>query len=139
MEDFARQMRDQARRYGETMREQARQRKAEYLGARVPAALKRKVIALAEQRGIPVSDLIRDVLEKAFADLPEASPQGTGTAASYPGVIGWETIELNQPMPCSACGRRLSAGERVSLGLTLGHGDHAILCRKCRPQSSSQT
>ena len=139
MEDFSRQMRDQARRFGETMRDKARQRKAEYLGARVPAALKRRVIAQAEQRGIPVSDLIREVLERAFADLPEPSPHPYGNRPPYPGVIGWETIELNQPLPCTGCGRPLPTGERVSLGLALGQGDHAILCRKCRPQTPSQT
>lgn len=141
MEDFSRQMRDQARRFGESMREQARQRKAEYLGARVPAALKRKVIAHAEERGMAVSDLIRELLEKAFSDLPEPQPRSPMPHSSrpYPGVIGWELIDLNQDMHCSGCGQPLSAGTRVSLGLALAGGDHAILCRKCRPQTSSQT
>ncbi len=135
MEDLARQMRDQARRYGEKMRDQARRRKAEYLGARVPADLKRKVIAHAERRGIPVSDLIRDTLEKAFGDLPDAVRETEKPAGSYPDVIGWELIELNRRMRCTGCGTELAVGERASLGLALGRGDHAILCRKCRPQT----
>ncbi len=142
MEDFSSKMRDQARQFGESMRQQAReharQRKAEYLGARVPPSLKAKVIAHAEALSIPVSDLIRETLEKAFSELPDVTPASKPASDNrFPGIIGWELIELNQAMPCSCCQTPLGSGERVSLGLALAGGEHAILCRRCRPQASS--
>lgn len=147
MDDIRNTMRDMGRQYGERMREQARERadkrKAEYLGARVPAALREKVIARAESLGIPVSDLIREILEQAFAGTPDVRPAApTPTAptverhlepVNYSGIIGWETITLNQARACSACGVPLMPGQEVTFGLALDSNDHAILCRKCRP------
>jgi len=147
MDDIRNTMRDMGRQYGEQMREQARERaekrKAEYLGARVPAALREKVIARAEALGIPVSDLIREILEQAFAGAPEVRPPApTMTTPSvdapakpvnYSGIIGWETITLNQARACTACGVPLMPGQEVTFGLALDGSDHAILCRKCRP------
>jgi len=144
MDDIRKTMRDMGRQYGEQMREQARERaekrKAEYLGARVPAALREKVIARAEALGIPVSDLIREILEQAFAGTPDTRSTVAETAApaaakpvDYSGIIGWETITLNQARPCTACGVLLTPGQEVTFGLALDSNDHAILCRKCRP------
>lgn len=150
MDDIRKSMRDMGRQYGERMREEARQRaekrKAEYLGARVPAGLREKVIARAEALGIPVSDLIREILEQAFAGTPSVNQDARPAAApaspaaerraepvNYSGIIGWETITLNQARACTACGVPLVPGQEVTFGLALDGNDHAILCRKCRP------
>ncbi len=140
MDDIRKTMRDMGRQFGEEMREQARERadkrKAEYLGARVPAALREKVIARAAALGIPVSDLIREILEQAFAGTPDITPTAAPTAAkpvNYSGIIGWETITLNQARSCTTCGVPLMPGQEVTFGLALDGNDHAILCRKCRP------
>ena len=142
MDDIRKTMRDMGRQYGERMREQVRERaekrKAEYLGARVPAALREKVIARAEVLGIPVSDLIRDILEQAFAGTPDVRPaaptvEQAREPVNYPGIIGWETITLNQARACTACGVPLMPGQEVTFGLALDGDDHAILCRTCRP------
>lgn len=144
MQDFARVMRDIGRKQARIMSDRARQtalaRKQEYLGARVPKELRDKVIAKAESLGIPVSILIRNILEDAFNDAaqndvadraPDKShiPAGDGR---FPGVIGWEDITLNRSMPCSACRRRINAGSVVILGLGVPGEDHVILCDKCR-------
>lgn len=145
MHDFARQMRDLGRKQSGIMREQARstamKRKEEYLGARVPKDLREKVIAKADSLGIPVSILIRNILEEAFkvqASNEEkqarqtASPSGNKQEAKYPGIIGWEEITLNKDMPCSGCSRVLSGGSVATWGLGLPREDHVILCDKCR-------
>src|SRR3569832_1831157 len=46
----------------------AMKRKEEYLGARVPRWLKDKVIERARDTGVPVSILIRIILEEAFRE-----------------------------------------------------------------------
>ena len=144
MRDFANEMRNLSRKHAAEMRDHAHaavlKRKEEYLGARVPKALREKVITRANSLGIPVSNLIRNVLEEAFADVP--SPAGatqtaeatrrTDVAERFPRVIGWERITLNRPMQCSGCGRSLSGGDAVTLGLAARGDDHVVLCPICQ-------
>ncbi len=143
MEDFARQMRDLGRKQAERMRDQARsvahKRKEEYLGARVPKELREKVLARADELGVPVSILIRDILIRAFAD--EQSPvkvdraMGGGKPAAdrdFANVIAWERIVLNRSLPCGGCGRDIAAGSVATLALAAPGEDRVILCGKCR-------
>ena len=144
MRDFANEMRNLSRKHAVEMRNHAHsavlKRKEEYLGARVPKALREKVIARANRLGIPVSNLIRNVLEEAFADVPSPvgstrateTTQQTNAAERFPRVIGWERITLNRPMQCSGCGRPLNGGEAVTLGLAARGDDHVILCPICQ-------
>jgi len=144
MRDMGKQMGKMARIHGESMRKKAmalaKRRKEEYLGARVPAHLKERVIARANALGIPVSTLIRNVLEEAFVDEstgPAPAQLAVASAAPketpFPHVIGWEQIRLNQSLPCSGCGRELTAGEAVTLGLAMAGADHVVLCSRCKP------
>jgi len=148
MQDFAREMRKQGMQRARAMRDQAREtalkRKEEYLGARVPRELREKVIARADELGIPVSILIRNILEQAFSggqpardEDPGRSPAPerarTAPAAGFPGVIAWEQIVLNRNMQCASCGREVAAGARATLGLPVPGEVHVVLCGGCRP------
>lgn len=70
----------------------AMKRKEEFLGARVPKELRNKVTARANEQGIPVSILIRNILEEAFKSPPSLvysahegeSLQGMQGAAAAP-------------------------------------------------------
>src|SRR3569833_4063126 len=103
----------QGSRVGTTARDKAlslaMKRKEEYLGARVPRWLKDKVIERARDTGVPVSILIRNILEAAFRegrDGAQTRPsRGAETGAEthliearrrFSTVIGWEQIELNR-------------------------------------------
>ena len=145
MHEFARQMRELGRKQAKIMSDQGRavamKRKEEYLGARVPKDLRKKVIAKADTLGIPVSILIRNILEEAFKDQPgRESGSGRATAAStatkrtvkFPDVIAWEEITLNRDIPCSECSRVLMAGSIAAWGLGLPRGNQVVLCEKCR-------
>jgi len=140
MRKAANEMRELGRKHATLMREKAMQRKEEYLGARVPRELKEAVIDRAASLGIPVSILIRNILEDAFNMQQSATSEITTPARTtghdvphaFPGVIGWEKISLNRSMQCTACGSQLSAGSMVSLGLAMPGEEHAILCAKCR-------
>lgn len=125
----------------------AMKRKEEFLGARVPKELRDKVTARANEQGIPVSILIRNILEGAFKDSPGAdysthrggSLQGMQGGAMvpvhpattcmavgcqeqvrFPAVLGWEIIRLNRQVDCSSCGKPLLPGASVTLGLVPG-------------------
>jgi len=144
MQDFARQMREFGRKQSRIMRDQARasamKRKEEYLGARVPKDLREKVIAKADSLGIPVSILIRNILEEAFKNQISSENTQTKPVSATPGrhdkqfpdVIGWERITLNRDMSCSACSRVLPGGSVATIGLGMSRESHVILCEKCR-------
>jgi hypothetical protein len=123
----------------------AMNRKEEYLGARVPKELKDKVIKHAAGLGIPVSILIRNVLEGAFSEtnsdmdsisvnyhseVPQAR-RGNIAVNKYPKVLGWERIRLNRRTACDGCGNNVDSGVYATLGLSLQGDDHVILCDIC--------
>ena len=152
-------MRERAINRAQAMRNQAlsvaMKRKEEFLGARVPKELRDKVTARANEQGIPISILIRNILEEAFktpasvdntyADkLPQeaaapAEPTLGGGAhpyvARFPAVLGWEMIRLNRQVDCSSCGKPLLPGTSVTLGVISGvvqaGATHIILCDRC--------
>jgi len=103
----------------------ALKRKEEFLGARVPKELRNRVIDRANALGIPVSILIRNILEDAFVDSPQGSQHRTG----FGDVVGWEEIRLQRVVACSACGKRLDKGEGAHFGL--GASVATVLCRSC--------
>ncbi len=158
MYEDAKRMRDQAVRRAARARDRAvslaMKRKEEYLGARVPRELKEKVARRAKELGIPISILIRNVLESAFgegaggaggisASTPAAGAAPLGTAAPsaedgagreggrFPSVLGWKEICLNRAVSCVGCGKRLEAGEQATLGIGLPGEGHVILCPSC--------
>lgn len=148
MDKIAKSMRELGQAQAQVRREKARasamKRKEEYLGARVPGELRAKVIARANDLGIPVSILIRNILEEAFPTLAEekiekapiVQTQATETTETpiveYPNVIGWEQITLNRPMVCTSCAQLIKSGVHVTLGLTSPGDEHVILCNKCK-------
>lgn len=121
----------------------AMKRKEEFLGARVPKVLRDRVMQRASDLGVPVSILIRTILEEAFAggqaagcNAAVSNPQAVVNTASqparFPSVLGWEAIKLNRQMDCSGCGQRLAPGMLVTLGLGLSGEGHVILCDQCK-------
>jgi len=118
----------------------AMKRKEEYLGARVPKELKERVIKRAKDLDIPVSLLIRKVLEEAFAGTrrPYWDPDIKGTdndalaSARFPSVLGWESIRLNRSATCAGCGTELRAGKQVTMGISPPEEARILLCNVCR-------
>jgi hypothetical protein len=149
MKDMAKAMRNKARQQADKRRNeamsQAKKRKEEFLGARVPKALRDKVIARAEEEGLPVSLLIRKILENALSDYrPAAAPSApeapgnnvsseTHKAPRFPSVLGWEEVRLNRAIACAGCAAQLLPGATVTLGLPAGgENGPVVLCENCK-------
>jgi predicted DNA binding CopG/RHH family protein len=116
----------------------AMKRKEEYLGARVPKELRDRVVAKAKEIGIPVSILIRNILEDAFGEeagqavgqhKPATKPNES-LGDKFSAVIGWESIELNKTVLCSGCGVELKQGTKAGLGL--GALEPIVICDACK-------
>ncbi len=118
----------------------AMKRKEGYLGARVPKELRDRIMQRAEVLGVPVSILIRNILEESFkGDESEVLPQpvlSTGGAAGarsmdrFDSVLGWGCVVLNKPALCMGCGVDLLAGEEATLGF--GAARPVMLCHVCK-------
>ncbi len=133
------------RHQGNAMRDRAvslaMKRKEEYLGARVPKELRDRVTAKAKDLGIPVSILIRNILEESFNELGSDSSalgsrvsKGAQTEATegekFASVLGWERITLNKSVACVSCGTSLEPGIEVTFGL--GGVEPVVLCDQCK-------
>ena len=130
-------------RTGRTRREKAvsmaMKRKEEYLGARVPKELRDRVIQRAKQMGIPVSILIRNILEEAFKEgqtghavVSSAAESNSikSTTNKFSAVLGWEKLQLNKTVSCSSCGVDLQQGTEAFLGL--GAAEPVVICNTCK-------
>ncbi|RMH14848.1 MAG: hypothetical protein D6698_12145 [Gammaproteobacteria bacterium] len=142
MNDFSNGMRDLARKHAEAMREKAqeraRKRKEEYLGARVSRELRDRVFRCAEQQNIPVSLLLRQVLEQAFpSDEKDARATFQGVSSpSQPGmndaeILAWNEVRLGRSVSCQSCKTRLEKGSVAMMGLSDHTSDQPILCEVC--------
>lgn len=109
----------------------AMKRKEEYLGARVPKELRDRVIAKAKEQGIPVSILIRNILEDAFSGVSNESLSNKVVECSaLDSVLAWDEISLNKRASCSKCGKKLAEGGAAFLGL--GGVSPVVICPSCR-------
>jgi len=111
----------------------------------VPKELRDRVIQRAEAMGMPVSILIRNILEEAsrswsvvaqtapkVADDVGATDAPGHAPVRFPSVLGWEEIRLNKSVNCAICGIRLDQGAYATLGLAGPGEEHVVLCQRCK-------
>ncbi len=128
-------------------------KKERVLHTRVPAVLERELKRFADNLRIPVSNLVRAILEDA---LNVADLAGTGIeerlknaaktlehererlkqrVKSDPlaGIVAFQAVTLTQPASCAKCKKSLSRGALAQLGVTDGtyRGPNLIVCPTC--------
>ena len=125
------------------------QNKDRVLQARIPEQLDDELRTRAEQLGLSVSTIVRNVLLHTF-DLVEgvvidssqiakslagwdATPSGSDTESA---VIGWQEAILNKNGVCEQCNAILAAGERAAIGVPTGPRP-LLLCLDCLANLSS--
>jgi hypothetical protein len=108
------------------------ERKERVLHARIPAGLEDQNKRLAEGLRVPVSNLVRNMLEDAI-DVTRRFG-----AAAAPAIYGWQQLILNVVAPCSGCGTELEAGERAYVGLTMDPREtKQFICSACVPRKGA--
>lgn len=132
-------------------------RKERVLHTRVPAVLEQELKRFARQLRVPVSNIVRAILEDALKVADHASGQvedGLRKAATVVStereqiretleeldpladVLGFQPLVLAQPTDCAACRAPLRRGDQGWLGLTAEPGRRVIVCAKCVPERS---
>ncbi len=132
-----------------------RERKERVIHTRVPAVLEAELKRFAENLRVPVSNLVRTILEDAVAvadrahdkveqrlrtaakHLGENRPKPGIPAESDPleGVFGFQELVLNVPCSCAKCSDALRPGNDAYLALTDRPGARMFICKTCRPQT----
>jgi hypothetical protein len=136
--------------------ESASSKKERVLHTRVPAVLERELKRLADNLRIPVSNLVRAVLEDAvnvadvatenveqrlknFADnLAQERGKLKRRVVADPlaDVFAFQPVKLAQPAVCAKCEKELKRGESANLGMTekpRPPSDRVFVCDACLP------
>jgi hypothetical protein len=132
-------------------------KKERVLHTRVPAVLERELKRFADNLRVPVSNLVRAILQDA---LTVADAAGTGIEERLKNaaktletererlkrkvnpdplaeVVAFQAVTLAQPASCSKCSELLPRGTHAHLGLSEGlhRGPNLIVCEACLPKA----
>jgi hypothetical protein len=130
-----------------------KEKKERVLHTRIPAVLEAELKATAEALKVPVSNLVRTILEDAVAAADRATgqvekglkqaarsvhkererlrkkaPQSSDPLAD---VVGFQPILVAVEDACTSCGKRLEPGENAHLGVTHGSAKKIFICDSC--------
>ncbi len=131
-------------------------RKERVLHTRVPAVLERELKRLAETLRVPVSNLVRAVLEDAVAVADHASENVESRLKMFAsnleherdklrrrvmrdpldGVFAFQPVKLAQQAMCAKCKKDLRRGESANLGLrddARPNAARVFVCDACVP------
>lgn len=143
-------------------------KKERVLHTRIPAALDDALKGFAQSMRVPVSNLVRVLLEDAVAVTQRASdrvveaaehvadkaatragvkpaePAAAKAAASAPadplaGVYGYQPLTLAIETRCARCSGALGIGTGAFLGLRDGAGPRVFVCAECLPKPKEST
>jgi hypothetical protein len=120
------------------------EKKERVLHTRVPESLETHLRERAEDLGISVSNLVRNVLGHAFglvgdvvadshavaraargAKAPAAPPSGLDD------VLGWQPIVLGKNAVCARCNELLPRGTDAATSVTEHGGARFVICTAC--------
>jgi|SRR5579862_67667 len=123
--------------------------KDKVLHTRIPESLEDAIKDKARRLRIPVSNLVRNVLEQAFHLVEEVVDDGLEIANTArrgaervreaalrtrhrdDGVYGWQELILNRDERCRDCSAELDRGKRACRGLSDEPGTPVFLCVPC--------
>lgn len=130
-------------------------RKEKILHTRVPAVLEQELKALAQNLRVPVSNVVRTILEDAVKTVdvigrraeselrdvaallgprkPYARAPAPVDAPPLAAVVGYQTLRLARDETCTLCGSELSRGSEAHLGIRDDGGARVLLGPECLP------
>jgi hypothetical protein len=129
-------------------------KKERVLHTRVPAVLERELKRFADNLRVPVSNLVRTILEDALsvADAATGNVEERLRRAAHhlekereklkkrlehdplSGVVAFQEVMLAVPAVCAKCSGTLARGSRAHLGIGDGPGERVFVCEECRPR-----
>jgi len=129
-------------------------KKEKVLHTRIPAVLEAELKAAARSLRVPVSNLVRTILEDAVAIADRASEKvetRLSRAAKtvhdergrlrdkvkrqpLEGVVAYQPVVMAAEGECAKCGAELQSGDDAGLAVTSVPGTPQFVCGECLPQ-----
>jgi hypothetical protein len=131
-------------------------KKERVLHTRVPAVLERELKRFAENLRIPVSNLVRTILEDAVSvadaateNVEERLKKAAQTLEKerekikkrmehdpLEGIVAFQDVTLAVPTKCAKCTKELERGAHANLGIgEAGTGPRRFVCEDCLPRA----
>ena len=114
------------------------EKKERVIHTRVPESLEAQLRQKAQDLGISVSNLVRNVLGHAFglvgdvvADSHAIARVARGEKVLDADVIGWQPMTLAKNAVCAKCNEILAKGKPAAIGMTERGAVGPIVCNAC--------
>ena len=121
------------------------EKKERVIHTRVPESLEAELRRRAQDLGISVSNLVRNVLGHAFGLVGDVAADAHAIARAARGervapaapapavdaVIAWQAIVLAKNAVCARCNDVLVKGSAAAIGITEHGATGAIVCSRC--------
>jgi hypothetical protein len=114
------------------------ERKEKVIHTRVPESLEAELRQRAQDLGISVSNLVRNVLGHAFGLVGDIMADGASVARAARGdrsgsgaITGWQPIVLGVAARCRDCKTELPRGSDAAIAIVDGDGPRPMLCTAC--------
>jgi hypothetical protein len=125
--------------------EEEPERKERVIHTRVPESLEAELRQRAQDLGISVSNLVRNVLGHAFGLVGDVVADSHALARaitqrpkpppdpepSLDDVLGWQQVVLNKNAVCARCNDLLPRGTDAALGIAEATGARIVVCTRC--------
>jgi hypothetical protein len=120
-------------------------RKEKVIHTRVPERLETELRQRAQDLGISVSNLVRNVLGHAFGLVGDIMADGASVARAARGekaaspaapppagdVVGYQPIVMAKNAVCARCNAILARGADAAIAIVDGAGPGAVVCSTC--------
>ena len=120
-----------------------RERKDHVLQARVPHSLYKDLVTRARQLRVPVSNLVRNILEDSTRmvenivdgglQIAETLSRGE-TEPDLSSVLGWQPMTANRRLACSRCGGDIEKGQEAHMSVGAPDGRVLVICPGCKEE-----
>jgi hypothetical protein len=117
------------------------ERKDHVLQTRVPLSLYTNLLAQARRLRVPVSNLVRNILEDSTRmvenivdggiEIAEAIGRGTDEE-DLSSVLGWQPMMANRRLACSRCGCAIPKGGDAFMSVGAPGGRTFVICEGCK-------
>lgn len=126
-------------------RSAGRERKDRVLQTRVPQSLYDELVEQAGKLRVPVSNLVRNILEdsaRMVGNIVDGSLQIAAALGDRVGerelaaVVGWQPMTANKNLICVRCGRTVAKGEQAFTSVGAPDGRTFIICEGCEREGA---
>ena len=120
---------------------EANERKNRVLQARVPESLYSDLVDQAGRLRVPVSNLVRNILEDSIRMVETIVDGGIEIAEALGGrasqkelssVAGWQPMTANRRLACAGCGAAIAKGQEAFTSVGASGGRTFVICGECQ-------